>query len=188
MLRLELSDLVISDLYFRLVIHFVRKDHDFDFTARVFLDFVQPDRNTLEALTVCQIKDNNDAISALVVSISDGAVAFLSSRIPNLQLYGALVDLQCAESEIHANRADVVLLEAIVLSVSQRVESCFDAATYRESDEEARFADVSVPNEYHLEEVIAITRQKIISTSQTRTKTYYSFFMFLFPVGFKKYN
>ena len=115
MLRLELSNLIISHLDLSLVVHFVREDHDLHVGSRVLIDLVQPDRDALEALTISQIEDDNDAVGSFVVSIGDGAVALLASRVPNLQLDRALIDLQRAEAEIDADRADVVLLEAIIL-------------------------------------------------------------------------
>ena len=81
----------------------------------MFLDLIQPDGNAEEALTVGKVKDDNDSVGTLVISISDRSIAFLSSCIPNLQLDRALVNLKCAEPEVDTNSANVVLLEAIIL-------------------------------------------------------------------------
>ena len=103
---------------FSLVIHFVGENHDFYVTTGVFFDLIQPDWDTLEALTIRQIKDDNNTVGSLVVSVSDCAVAFLACCVPDLKFDSALIDLQRAEAEVYADRADVVLLEAIVLKSS----------------------------------------------------------------------
>ena len=82
----------------------------------------QPHRNTQEAFSVCQVKDHDNAISSLVVCIGDRAVPFLASCIPNLQLDRRLIDLEGAEPEVNTDRAQVVLLEAIVLAPSKESE------------------------------------------------------------------
>ena len=140
MLLLELLNFFIRHLDLRLIVHFVSEDHYLDITARVFLNLTEPDRYAEEALAVGQVKDYNDSISALVVRVRDGSVSLLAGRVPNLQLDRALVDLQCAETEVYPDRANVVLLEAVI----------------GKSDEQTGFADVSVPNQHHLEQVVIL--------------------------------
>ena len=84
MLLLELLDFLVRHLYIRIIIHFISEDHDFDVTARVLLDLVQPDWDAKKTFTVCQIEDNDYAIGALVVCIRDRSVPLLSSCIPYL--------------------------------------------------------------------------------------------------------
>ena len=112
---LELSDFFVCHLNLSLIIHFIGKDHDFDVTTRVLFDFIQPDWDREEAFFVSEVEDDDDAISSLVVGISNRAVPFLTCSVPNLQLDGALIDLECSEAEVNSNCANVVLLEAIVL-------------------------------------------------------------------------
>ena len=112
---LKLSDFFVCHLHFSLIIHFIGENHDFDVTSRVLFDFIQPDWDGEEAFFVSEVEDDDDAISSLVVGISDCAVPFLTCSVPNLQLDSALIDLECSEAEVDSNCADVVLLEAIVL-------------------------------------------------------------------------
>ena len=112
---LELSDFFVCHLHLSLIIHFICENHDFDVTTRVLFDFIQPNRDGEEAFFVSEVEDDDDAISSLVVGISNRAVPFLTCSVPNLQLDGALIDLECSEAEVNSNCADVVLLEAIVL-------------------------------------------------------------------------
>ena len=114
-LLLELLDFLVRHLYIRIIIHFISEDHDFDVTARVLLDLVQPDWDAKKTFTVGQIEDNNYAIGSLVVRICDGPVPLLSSSVPNLQLNSALIDLESAEAEVDPNSANVILLEAVIL-------------------------------------------------------------------------
>ena len=115
MLLLELLDLLVRHLNICFIIHFISKDHYFDVTARVLLDLIQPNGDAEKTLTVGQIEDDDYTISALVVRIRDGPIPLLSRSIPYLQLYSALVDLECAETEVNPNCANVILLEAIIL-------------------------------------------------------------------------
>ena len=84
MLLLELLDFFVRHLYICFIIHFISEDHDFDVTARVLFDLIQPDRDAKKTLTVCQIEDDDNAIGALVVRIRDRPVPLLSRRVPNL--------------------------------------------------------------------------------------------------------
>ena len=115
-LLLELLDFLVCHLYVCFIVHFVGVDHDLHVAARVLLDFVEPDRDTEETLTVSQVEDYDDAIGALVVRISDGPIALLPCRVPYLQLDRALIDLEGAEAEVNSDRANVILLETIILS------------------------------------------------------------------------
>ena len=114
-LLLELLDLLVCHLYICIIIHFISEDHDFDVTARVFLNLVQPDWDAKKTFTVCQIEDDDYAIGTLVVCIRDRPIPLLSRRVPDLQLDRALIDLECAEAEVDPNSANVILLEAIIL-------------------------------------------------------------------------
>ena len=117
-------DLFVSDLNLSFIIHLVCKAHDLDVTSRVFFYLTEPHRYTQERLSISQIKDYNDAISSLVVSVCDSAVSLLSSSVPYLQLDSGLVDLKSAESEVNTNCADVVFLETVVLkSLNKHIRS-----------------------------------------------------------------
>ena len=81
----------------------------------MLLYLLEPVGYAEEALPVGEVEDDDDAVGALVVGVGDGAVALLARRVPNLKFDRALVDGQRAEAEVDADRADVVLLEAVVL-------------------------------------------------------------------------
>ena len=81
----------------------------------MFLDLIEPYWYTEEALAIGQIEDHDDAVSTLVICIRDRTVALLPRSVPYLELNRRLIDLHCPESEIHPDRANVVLLKAIVL-------------------------------------------------------------------------
>ena len=112
---LELLNLLVCHLDFRFVVHFVRKDHDLDVTARMLFNLVEPYWYAEETLTIRQIEHHNYAISTLVIGICDCAVALLSSRVPNLKLNCTLVDLKGTEAEVDTNSANVVFLETVIL-------------------------------------------------------------------------
>ena len=59
---------------------------------------LKPAVDICKALFTSHIKHDYDSVSALVVCVGDCSVAFLSSRVPDLQLDCCLVDLKSAES------------------------------------------------------------------------------------------
>ena len=61
------------------------------------MDLLEPAVNWQERLPISYVKDYYDAISALVVGIRDGTVAFLASGVPNLELGSGFVNLEGAE-------------------------------------------------------------------------------------------
>lgn len=123
MLLLEVSDFVVCHLNLGLIVHFVREDHNFDIAARVLLDFIKPHRDAQEALTVRQVKHHDNAVGTFVIRIRYGSIPLLTCCIPDLEFDCALVDLKRAEAKVNANRADVVLLEAIILSTETAIQS-----------------------------------------------------------------
>ena len=136
---LKLLHIIFSDLNSFFHIRLICQDDDCDVISRVLLDFLEPQVQRLEALLGAHVEHDHDTVGALVVGVGYGAVAFLSSRVPNLQLDGVLVDLEGAEAEVNSDRGDVVVVEAVV----------------SESDQQAGLSDASVSNEDKLEEVIA---------------------------------
>ena len=111
----ELGDLLVCHLHVRLVIHFVSEHHYLHVTARVLIDLTKPDRYAEETLAIGEVEDDDDAVSTLVIGVRNCAVPFLACRVPDLQLDRALVYLQRSEPEVDSDRADVVLLEAVIL-------------------------------------------------------------------------
>ena len=120
----------------------------------MFFDLRQPAIYRKKTLPVCHIKNNDDAVCSLVVSVRNRPISFLSCCIPDLQLALSLVDLQRSEAEIDANRADVILLEAIILLPVNHVR-----ATYCKSNQKARLSNMRVTHKDHFEQIIALARK-----------------------------
>ena len=67
-----------------------------------------------KALLIEQIKNQDDSIRSLVVSIGDSFVAFLACCVPDLELYLAAVVTQWPESKVDTYRRNIVLVELVV--------------------------------------------------------------------------
>ena len=102
----------------------------------MLVNLVEPHWDAKETFPVGQVKDNDDTICALIVGIGDCAIAFLASRVPNLQLNCTLIDLKSSEAEVDANRTNVVFLETIILHLSKKLE-IKSPRTYSKSDQQA---------------------------------------------------
>ena len=89
----------------------------------MLLNLLKPDGYREETLPVREVEDDDNAVGALVVRIRDSSVALLPRRVPNLQLYRRLVDLHGSEPEINSDRANVVLLETIILFQNMVMDS-----------------------------------------------------------------
>jgi hypothetical protein len=59
----------------------------------VFLDLVHPVLDGAEALAVCDVVGDDDAVGALVVAAGDSLEALLAGGVPNLELDGLSIDL-----------------------------------------------------------------------------------------------
>jgi len=93
MLGLELRDFFICNLHLCFIVHLVCEHHYFHIRARVLIDLTEPDWNAKEAFSVGEVENDNDSVGTLVVGIGDGAVPFLASCVPDLQLDRGLIDL-----------------------------------------------------------------------------------------------
>lgn len=71
----------------------IRQYHHANVWPTVFLNFLQPTRDVLEGLPVGEVEDDHDAVGVFVVGLGDGAVALLTSRVPDLQANRAFIDL-----------------------------------------------------------------------------------------------
>lgn len=96
--------------------------------AAVLLDFLQPAVHVVETFLVCQIKNNKNSISPLVIGFCYCSIPFLTGRVPYLQANCALVNLQGSKSEIDSNCCHVILLELVILwNNDKKNELTFDS-------------------------------------------------------------
>jgi len=68
-----------------------------DIFGSVSVNLVQPLLDIVERLCVSDIIDNDNAVRTTVVGRGDGPKAFLSSGIPNLELDGLSIKVDCAD-------------------------------------------------------------------------------------------
>ena len=85
-------------------------------------------------------------------------VALLICKVRNL--YAQKFDFSGITYEVNSDRAQVVLLEAVILNASSSY-----VKTYCESDQQTRFSNASVSNQNQLEEVVA---------AHTQNRSYYT--------------
>lgn len=106
----------------------------------------------VERFCVCDIIDDDNTVSAAVVTAGDSAESLLTSCVPNLKLDRLSIQLNGSNLKVNANGADVWLSVGII----------------GETQQQARLANTRVANEKQLEQVIAKRKQirLIIWTSQ----------------------
>ena len=95
-------------------VNFIGDHGDLDISLTVFFYFGDPVIQVKETLPLIEVKDQKDAFRALVVSIGNCAVAFLSRCVPNLQLHFSVAVVERSESEIHTNSGNVILVEFVI--------------------------------------------------------------------------
>ena len=116
-------------------------EQDFaDILFGVFPNFVQPLGDVVEGRLVTSVGHQHYRIGTSVVSVGDGPVSLLAGRVPNLQLNILFGHLEGSKPEVDPNGGDVVLRESVV----------------SETDEEARFAHIRVPDDDYLEKVVIV--------------------------------
>mmetsp|Transcript_20605 Transcript_20605/g.53255 ORF Transcript_20605/g.53255 Transcript_20605/m.53255 type:complete len:308 (+) Transcript_20605:259-1182(+) len=106
------------------------------------VNLVQPGLDVLERLRVGDVIHDDDAVRAAVIAARDRAEALLPRRIPDLQLDGLAIELNRANFEVHADRADVRLRVRVV----------------SEAQQQARLAHATVANQHQLEDVVILLR------------------------------
>jgi len=85
-----------------------------DVVGGVFLDLVHPVLDGAEALAVCDVVGDDDAVGALVVAAGDSLEALLAGGVPNLELDGLSVNLDRPDLEVHADCWHEVVCENVV--------------------------------------------------------------------------
>ena len=80
------------------VIRLVCKNDYVNIVSYIILNLSQPWVNVSEWFTICNIKNNNNAVCTFVISICDSSVPFLASCIPNLKFSRHFIDLKSAET------------------------------------------------------------------------------------------
>ena len=78
-----------------------------DILTSIPLNLLQPLFNVVVRDLVSNIKHDNDTMSTTVVRGGNGPETFLTSGIPNLQLNGLTIELNCPDLEIHTNSRNV---------------------------------------------------------------------------------
>ena len=136
-----------------LEIHLVADENPSDVVLRVLFDLVHPGVHAVERVSICDVVNHDDTVSALVVRGGDGLESLLTSCVPNLQLAHFVVRLESPDLEINTDCWHEIVVELVV----------------RESEEEARLADSGVSNHENLEEVVA--KQAFVVMHATRKLT-----------------
>ena len=85
-----------------------------DVVGGMFLNLVHPVLDGAEALAVCDVVGDDDAVSALVVAAGDSLEALLPCGVPNLKLDRLSVHLNRPDLEVHADRRHEVVCEHVV--------------------------------------------------------------------------
>lgn len=75
--------------------------------------------DVVERVRVGHIVDHDDPIRSLVVGRGDGAEAFLTCRVPDLELDVFIIVLDGLEPEVHADGRQVVLVKLVVRKLGQ---------------------------------------------------------------------
>jgi hypothetical protein len=93
-LQRKSSDLFFSD-FKSLAVGLIPDNHQLNILLAVLLDFVKPKTlHVLEGLVHLQVEHHHDPLRALVVRTGNSAESFLSRRVPNLQFYLGIIDLE----------------------------------------------------------------------------------------------
>ena len=99
----------------------VSNQHDDDVVVGVIAQLFQPSRDVLECLVLADVVDEQRADCAAVVGGGDGAVALLSSCVPDLRLDCLAVDLDAAGRKLYTNGGLAVQRELIASESAEKV-------------------------------------------------------------------
>ena len=80
----------------------------------MLVDFFQPVVKVQEWLSVEQVEHQDDTVCTFVVSIGNGSIPFLTSRIPNLKFDFLAIVPQRPKSEVDTYGWDIILIELVV--------------------------------------------------------------------------
>ena len=81
----------------------------------MLIDFAHPLRDLGEGVSISDIVSDNNSMSSLVVTAGDGLESLLAGGIPNLELDGLAVDVDCSNFEVDSDGRHEVVIEYIVL-------------------------------------------------------------------------
>merc|ERR1719401_2145346 len=84
------------------------------------VDFVEPIVNVCKRLAIAGVVDQDYAICATVVSTGDRPETLLSSRVPNLQFDGFVLDRYGFEAKVYTYGCDVAVGKGIVGKAEQQ--------------------------------------------------------------------
>ena len=111
-----------------------------DVFGGVSINLVQPLLNIVEGFLVGHIVYDDNSVSPAIVRGCNGSESFLSGGIPDLELDGLSIQLNCSDFEINTNGGDVG----------------FGVSVVCESKEQTRFTDTGVSNKEQFEQIVAV--------------------------------
>jgi hypothetical protein len=143
---------LVRNLPFILQIALVSDQKFVDILASVSLDFLQPLLHVVVGHLISHVKHDNNAVGSSVVRRSNCSKAFLASGIPNLELDGLSVKLNCSDLEIHTNGTDVALRIGVVSKSEEKTtEIKKDQIRINKTEttegSKPRFSDTRISNE-----------------------------------------
>jgi hypothetical protein len=103
------------DLSFSNKIALVTNQQFVNVLASVTVDLQQPLLNVVECLCICNIVDDNNAVSTTVVAAGNSSETLLTSSIPNLKLNYGAVDLDGSDFLKNIQVSIIIILRFCVL-------------------------------------------------------------------------
>lgn len=104
-----------------LEIALVADEHDDNVGVCVVLELFKPTLDIVKCGLFGDVIDEQGADCAAVISRSDGAIAFLTSGIPNLCLYGLALCLNGSGGKLDANGGFRFEVELVASKATQQV-------------------------------------------------------------------
>ena len=81
----------------------------------VLVYFTHPLRDLGEGIAIGDIIGDDDTMSTLIITTSDGLEPLLACSIPNLELNGLSINVNCSNFEVYTNGWHEIIVENIIL-------------------------------------------------------------------------
>ena len=81
----------------------------------VLINFTHPLRDFGERITISDIISDDDTMSTLIITTSDGLEPLLTCSIPNLQLDGLSINVNSSNFEVDTNGWHEIIIENVIL-------------------------------------------------------------------------
>ena len=101
------------------VVHFSRNDNFDDIFVCMLLYLTQPRLHVVKSARVRRIVNQQDAVRALIITLSDCSKSFLASCVPNLQFNGPIVNLDRLHFEVDTYSRDMLRLKSVLRESQQ---------------------------------------------------------------------